>query len=83
MPLETPRSHAERRFLANINEAGNKCAEIISGYPPLVAYNVAAGLLAAAMKADGLTIENAYDCLQAHWESEDGVGFELKVIKPS
>lgn len=83
MPLETPRSDAERAFLANINEAGNKCAEIISGYPPLVAYNVAAGLLVAAMKAEGLTVQHAYDCIESHWESDDGRGFKLTLLRPS
>jgi hypothetical protein len=70
--LKNPETPQEKSVLNQINDLGEKCSALFDGVAPVVVFNVAAALLACAMKVTGLTKQHAYDCVDTHWDSAEG-----------
>lgn len=78
MALSEPIDAKGQAHLDAINEIGAKCAALFENQPSVVVYNVAGAILAGAMKAAGLSREHAYSCVDAHWDSPDGLACEIR-----
>lgn len=78
MPLIEPRDGKERAILEMINDIGQKCSALFEGVPPVVVYNVAGAILAGTFRASGRHKQDAYDCIDVHWDSPDGFIAELR-----